>query len=149
MGINNELRKNINTAIQSTGASLYDIEVSNEGGHNYLRVFIQNKDGVSLGLCEEISRLISPLIDVHDPLGGRYFFEVSSPGIERSLKNESHFVNSIGEKVKITLKDKTKIIGELLSYSEQNGTLDINVDGETKQYLLSDIIKARTYFEWK
>ncbi len=148
MGISNELKNDIITAIQSTGATLYDIEVTNENGYDYLRVYIKAKDGVNLALCEEVSRLVSPLIDVHEPLRGKYFFEVSSPGIERTLRSSTHFENSLGESVKLTLVDKRKLNGKILAFDTESDTLHIEVEGAPVMIPLSEISKARTYFEW-
>jgi len=148
MTINNDLRAKIETAIATTEAKLYDMEFTNEGGIDYFRIYIKSPEGVNLALCEEVSRLVSPLIDVYEPIKGKYFFEVSSPGIERSLKTPNHYANSIGERVKLTLVDKKKIFGEVISFDGENGVLKIKNGENIEEYPIKDILKARTYFEW-
>ena len=63
------------------------------------RVIVTSKDGVNLDKCAEISRLISPILDIDEPMGGKYNLEVSSPGIERKFKKPEHFIASVGLKV--------------------------------------------------
>jgi len=139
------MEKIVKQIVEDNGFRLYDIEITEENGHKYYRIYIQKKDGSSVNLdeCAEINRIISPIFDVEDPIEDAYFLEVSSPGVERPLKKLEHFKNSIGEKVKITLKDGSKIKGKLQDVTDEK----INV--KNKIIPFSNIKKARTYFEWK
>jgi ribosome maturation factor RimP len=83
---------------------------------------------------------------VYEPVAGEYRLEVSSPGIERKLKTEANYKASVGETVKVTLKDKTKAQGKLVSADRDGFTLDIN--GEQESYPYSNVSKARTFFQW-
>jgi len=137
----------IKNIIKENGASYYDSEIVSENGHKIFRIFIIAKDGVNLDLCAKISRIISPIIDLNPPVNGAYTLEVSSPGIERSLKKPEHFEGSIGEFIKIKLINTDKIIGKLESFDGK--TLKIlEDDGEFTQINLEDIDKARTYYKW-
>ena len=90
----------------------------------------------------KINDLISPFLDVCDPIDGEYFLEVSSPGLERILKKPKHFQLSSGDKIEIKLIDKTKITG-ILGVSDNEGFyLD------STYYRYSDIKKAKSIFEW-
>jgi ribosome maturation factor RimP len=139
------MKEIVKQIVEDNGFRLYDIEITEEQGHKYYRIYIQKSDGSSVNLdeCAEINRIISPIFDVEEPMSESYFLEVSSPGIERPLKTKEHFKNSIGEKVKITLNDGSKIIGKLQDVGEEK----INV--KNKIIPFSNIKKARTYFEWK
>lgn len=139
-------RDNMVKIVESCGVSLYDTEVVNEFESRIFRLYITSKDGITLEKCAEVSRILSPIFDVEPPLEGEYIFEVSSPGIERKLLRPEHFQSSIGEKVKIKLKDKEKYIG-ILEASDAN-TISVRVNDETKKIAIEDIEKARTYFEW-
>jgi ribosome maturation factor RimP len=139
------MKEIVKQIVEDNGFRLYDIEITEEQGHKYYRIYIQKSDGSSVNLdeCAEINRIISPIFDVEDPINESYFLEVSSPGVERPLKKLEHFQNSIGEKVKVTMKDGSKIIGKLQDVTDEK----INV--KNKIIPFSNIKKARTYFEWK
>jgi len=137
----------IKNIIEENGAIYYDSEIVSENSNKIFRIFITAKDGVNLDLCAKISRIISPIIDLDPPINGTYALEVSSPGIERSLKKPEHFRGSIGETVKIKLINTDKIIGELKSYDGK--TLKIlEDDGEEISIDIEEIDKARTYYKW-
>ena len=80
--------------------------------------------------------------DVEDPVEGRYFLEVSSPGVERKLTKPEHFEKSIGENVKVTLNDGTKVKGQLKSFVDNEAEI-----GKEK-VKFEDIKKAKTYVDW-
>ncbi|MDR1285448.1 MAG: ribosome maturation factor RimP [Campylobacteraceae bacterium] len=136
------VNENIEKLIENCGMKLYDTESVTENGHKIFRVYITSKEGVSLEKCEEVSRILSPIFDLNPPISGHYYFEVSSPGIERSLKSPKHFKASIGENVKIKLDNETSIEGII-----KNADDDYVEIGEDK-ILYKNIKKARTYFEW-
>ena len=138
--------KQITKIVESCGVSLYDTEIASEFDKKIFRIYITSQEGINLDKCAEISRILSPIFDVEPPLDGEYLLEVSSPGIERKLIKPEHFTASIGEKVKIKLKDKEKFIGILEGF--ENNTLRVRVDQELKEISLDALDKARTYFEW-
>ena len=139
------MKEIVKQIVEDNGFRLYDIEISDEGDNRFYRIFIQKADGgnVTLDECAMINRIISPIFDVEEPMSDAYFLEVSSTGIERPLKKIEHFEKSIGEKVKISLKDGSKIIGKLQDVKDNK----INV--KNKIIPFDNIKKARTYFEWK
>ena len=135
----------ITKIVESCGVSLYDTEIASEFDKKIFRIYITSKEGINLDKCAEISRILSPIFDVEPPLDGEYLLEVSSPGIERKLLKPEHFTASIGEKVKIKLKDKEKFVGILEGF--ENNTLRVRVESELKEISLDALDKARTYFE--
>jgi ribosome maturation factor RimP len=137
-----ELRDVIKNIVEDNGCELYDIELTEEDGHKYYRVYITKPGGVSLNDCAAINNLISPIFDIEDPVEGRYFLEVSSPGLERKLTKKEHFEKSIGENVKVTLNDGTKVKGQLKSFVDNEAEI-----GKEK-VKFDDIKKAKTYIEW-
>lgn len=142
------LESDIKSIVESVGATLYDTVITSEFGETIFRVSVTEKGSKSISLdkCVEISRLLSPLLDVTPPVGGEYRLEVSSPGIERKLTKLDHFESSIGEKVSVTTKGKEKYKGELKAVVNE----EIVVDAEEGEVSIPfhDIVKARTYFEW-
>ena len=69
---------------------VWDIEYVREGGRYVLRITIDREDGVDIDHCERFHRAIDPVLDAADPIPDAYVLEVSSPGIERELKNDFH-----------------------------------------------------------
>lgn len=142
----NDIRDNIEKVVESLGASLYDIEVVSEFDETIFRIMITKQGGVNLDDCAQISRELSPFLDVNPPMENEYRLEVSSPGIERKLMNPKHFIQSIGEKVKLKIADVGQIIGLLKDANEKEIVIEVN--DETKTFTYPQINKARTYFEW-
>jgi ribosome maturation factor RimP len=140
----NSLDESIKKVVESEGVNLYDIERTVENDYNYFRVYITGKD-INLSICERLSKIISPMLDVDEPMRGKYFFEVSSPGLERALKKLEHYKASIGEKAKVNCYDG-KFVGTIKSI--ESNSIIFDVDGEDKKVDIEDIKSARTYIEW-
>ena len=140
------LEESIKLAVESLGAKLYDIVTVKEHDRNIFRVLVTAENGISLDKCAEISRMISPILDVDEPMGGEYILEVSSPGIERKLRKKEHFISSVGEKVKI--KDFAMEIykGELIS--ADNEKIIVKTEFGDDEITYDSILAAATYFEW-
>ncbi len=140
------LEESIELTVKGCGVELYDIVNVKENDTSIYRIFITSKDGVNLDKCAEISRLISPLLDVHEPLGGKYNLEVSSPGIERKLKRPEHYVASIGENVRVKDFDKVITEGKLKSANDNEIVL-VTEDGD-QLISYDNISSASTYYDW-
>ncbi|RXJ77763.1 ribosome maturation factor RimP [Aliarcobacter skirrowii] len=140
------LEEQIKLIVENSGLNLYDIVTTKEHDRNIFRVIVTSKDGVNLDKCAEISRVISPLLDVEEPMGGKYNLEVSSPGIERKLKKIEHFIASVGEKVKVKNIDTEVFKGELI-FADENKIV-VKIDNLEVEIAHNDILSASTYFEW-
>jgi ribosome maturation factor RimP len=146
--IDQELEESIALAVKGSGVDLYDIQLTKEHKTNILRVYITSKDGIDLDKCADVSRLISPLLDVEDPISGKYNLEVSSPGIERKLKSLHHFQCSIGENIKIKEYSTETFKGKLLDVSEDGIITIEDIDNGEVKIKYDDILAASTYFDW-
>ncbi|MDD4329384.1 MAG: ribosome maturation factor RimP [Aliarcobacter sp.] len=140
------LEESIKLAVESLGANLYDIVNAKEHDRNIFRVLITAENGISLDKCAEISRMISPILDVDEPMGGEYILEVSSPGIERKLRKKDHFIASVGEKVKIKNFAMEIFKGELIS--ADNEKIVVKTEFGDDEITYDSILAAATYFEW-
>jgi len=137
--------------IQDCGANLYDTETVIENGQKIYRVFITAQNGINLDKCAEITRIISPILDLDPPMSGKYALEVSSPGIERNLSTISHFEQSIGENVKVKLEGEevnTKFQGKIMKVSDKNIVVYDKEKQEDITFTIAEILKAKTYFQW-
>ena len=99
-----ELRKRLEAAIERLGYELTDLEVRLSGKGGLVGLTIDKPDGINLEDCEKVSRQVSSLMDVEDPIGGEYTLEVSSPGLERPLYTLDQFLRYVGENVAIRLR---------------------------------------------
>ncbi|WP_368029058.1 ribosome maturation factor RimP [Arcobacter sp. s6] len=140
------LEQSIKLAVESLGAKLYDIVTTKEHDRNIFRVLVTAEGGISLDKCAEISRMISPILDVDEPMNGEYILEVSSPGIERKLKNKDHFKASIGEKVKIKNFATEVFKGELIC--ADNEKIVVKTEFGEDEITYDNILAAATYYEW-
>ena len=140
------LEESIKLAVESLGANLYDIVTVKEHDKNIFRVLVTAENGISLDKCAEISRMISPILDVDEPMGGEYILEVSSPGIERKLRKKEHFLASVGEKVKIKNFATEVYKGELIS--ADNEKIVVKTEFGEEEITYDNILAAATYFEW-
>lgn len=151
----------IDPVVRAHGAELVDIELKNESGW-ILRVLVEKlgasaermstKDAaINLELCSNIARDLSPALDVADPIPHRYHLEVSSPGVERTLRKPADFVRFKGEKAKLKLKNAVagqKVLVGTLGAVSQEGVVDM-VDGDrTYNVPLEDVLSARLVFEF-
>lgn len=140
------LEESIQIAVEGCGVSLYDIVNLKENDNNIYRVYITSSEGISLDKCAEVSRQISPLLDVHEPLSGKYNLEVSSPGIERKLKKPAHFKASMNENIRIKDFEKNILEGKLLRADDNEIVLQTEHGEEIISY--DEISLASTYYEW-
>ncbi len=140
--------------VPQLGVELVDVEWS--GGT--LRVVVDSDGGVTTDQLASVNRMVSPLLDQHDPISGRYTLEVSSPGVERPLKRLDHYRRAVGEDVIVKVlpgHEPRRLRGRLRLVEDDAVTLDVTeIDGvdldqaEERVVPFSQIDKARTSFDW-
>ena len=109
--------------IEEIGYKLYDVEYVKEGKNYFLRIYIDNEKGIDLNDCEKVNDAIMEPLDKADYIKEQYFLEVSSPGVERTLRKDEHLEKNIGKEIYIKLfqKDndgKKEYKGTLKKYTE-------------------------------
>ncbi len=126
-----KLRKITQPIVEKNNCELYHVEYVKEAGENFLRIYIDSSNGISLEDCEKVSRATSEVLDVEDPITDSYYLEVSSPGIERILYDDNHLEKYIGHNVLVNLNSlydgKKKLEGNLLGFSDIQ--IEIEYDG--------------------
>lgn len=136
--------------VEGEGYEIYDVEYVKEGPHWFLRLFISRDSGVDIDDCETISRALSTLLDEKDCISTNYFLEVSSPGIERVLRQDEHFENAVGEKVKVKLYREVEGMkeaeGELVC--AEGGKIIISTGISQIEIEKKNIAKANIMFEF-
>lgn len=118
------------------------------GRKQVLQVMIEKSDGsdVSVDDCAKASRMISPVLDVFDPVEGAYALEVSSPGIDRPLTRISDFDRFAGFETKIELGQaqagRRRFKG-LLRGVDGDGNICLDVDGDGLLFAPSAVLSAK------
>ncbi len=88
------------------GYELVDVTLHGRGRRALLRVTIDKEGGVTLNDCEFFSRRLEALLDVEDPIAGPYTLEVSSPGLDRPLRDLNDLRRNIGKLVRVVTKEQ-------------------------------------------
>ena len=126
----------ITPVVEALGCDLWGIEYLSQGRHTLVRIYIDKEDGIGVEDCEKVSRQVSSLFDVEDPVAGQYTLEVSSPGMDRPLYTVEQYQRFVGEQVAIKLsrafEGRKKFSGQLVAV--ENDELVVQVDDE--QYIL-------------
>ncbi len=144
-----KFEENISTYVKELDLELADVEYVSEGGYNYLRVYVEKKDGdTSLDDCVALSRKIDTLAD--EIIKEKFFLEVSTPGLDRKLKKEKDFIRFVGEKVKIYTRSQVegrKAFEGLIEKYEDGVIFLLEETGKTVKIPLSKLRKSNLIYE--
>lgn len=116
--------------VEELGYDLVDVEFVREGSDWFLRLYIDRRGGIGLDDCAKVSETVDPLIEEQVPIQHAYYFEVSSPGLDRPLKTVKDFKRYADEEVEVKLykaRDGVKkFTGKLLGFDEEQKLLQID-----------------------
>jgi ribosome maturation factor RimP len=136
--------------LENSDMELVDVEFVKEGPHRYLRVIIDKEDGITIEDCQELSKFLNKALDGKDIVKERYYLEVTSPGIERELKDDEDFAKFKGEKVTVKLyhpiNGMKKFVGVLKGFSESY--LVVIKDEEEIKVPKNKIAQVKLYHEF-
>jgi len=136
--------------LERLGYELVDLEFSGGRGSAMLRVFIDRQTGVGIEDCEAVSREVSALLDVHDPVPTGYRLEVSTPGLDRVLRTPAHYARFAGAQVAVELavprEGRRRYTGRLLQ-SDADG-MELMVEGAAVTFPYREVAQARLVPEW-
>lgn len=139
----------LSDVITNLGYELYDVEYAKEGKDYFLRIYIDNENGISLEDCEKVNNAIDGILDKADFIKERYFLEVSSTGVERTLRKDKHLEKNLGEKVEVKLfkqmNGKKQIIGILESFDANNVYVKEDIEQEIER---KNIALIKTVYDW-
>ena len=114
------------------------------GRTSTLRIYIDSEDGINVDDCADVSRQVSAILDVEDPIADKYNLEVSSPGLDRPLFTLEQFQRYVGEDIAVHLRipvlDRRKWQGKLEKI--ENDMLTLIVDGQEQVLIFGNIQKA-------
>ncbi len=155
------LERVVEPITRAHGAEVVDMELKPDRGAWVLRIYVEKAGAatnnlstrdaaVDLELCANISRDLSPALDVADLIAHAYRLEVGSPGIERPLRGEKDFARFTGQKAKLKLREAVDgqrvLVGALDGISE--GRVRVALGTHTREVPLSLVESARLVFEF-
>lgn len=125
--------------------SLWDVEYVKEATGMVLRIYIDSEEGIGIDDCVAFSGVMDPLLDEADPIPDSYTFEVSSAGLERELKKESHFAFALGKEVEAKLYRPREGLksykGQLKDY--ENGAVTLDCGGADVHFEKEELASLR------
>lgn len=148
--IEKKVQELLEKIINDLGYDLYDVLYVKEGKDYYLKIIIDKSEGISIEDCETVNNAIDEILDTADYIKDQYFLEVSSPGIERALRKEKHFLSQIGNEIEVKLykqiNSKKELRGILEEYNDNE--IILNVNDEKIKIELKSIAMAKTIYNW-
>ncbi len=124
------------------GCELWGVEYMAQGRRALLRVYIDKEGGIGVDDCEKVSRQVSSVLDVEDPIQSEYTLEVSSPGMDRPLFKLEQFESSVGETVAVRLRlpfeGRRKFTGLLKGIENEEIVLEVDNEEYVLPYELVD-----------
>ena len=131
-------------SVEDLGCELWGIECQRVGRYLTVRLFIDKEGGVTVDDCADVSRQVSAVLDVEDPIADKYNLEVSSPGLDRPLFTLAQYTSYIGQEIVVHLRipvaDRRKWQGELAKI--ENDMITLIVDKQEQILAFGNIQKA-------
>jgi ribosome maturation factor RimP len=138
----------IEPTVQALDLELWGVEHASQGKYSVLRIFIEREAGVTIDDCERVSRQVSAIFDVEEPIAGEYTLEVSSPGMTALLFTPQQFQQYCGEEVSVRMRTpvdgRRKFKGTLTDVVDD--IIHIQVDGNDFELPHGDIEKANIVY---
>lgn len=137
------------TCAKDLGLEIVDVEWVKENHNNILRIIADKDGGLNIDDSITLNEAISLRLDEEDFINEEYMLEVSSPGIERPLKNDNDIINAIGDYINIrtyaAIEGIKEFEGYLKDYSDGKISIEVNIKGKSKTYIIekSKISKIR------
>ena len=126
----------IEPAINGLGFDLWGIQQVSQRGSSTLRIFIDSDKGITVDDCAKVSYQVSSVLDVEDPIEGRFTLEVSSPGMDTPLFTLPQYMKYIGQWLKISLRvpfdGRRRFVGVLTAIEDEEIVLQV----EQEEYVL-------------
>ena len=140
-----QLETLLGPTVEGLGCRLWGIEYQSQGRRSVLRVYIDRDAGVSIEDCKLVSKQISALLDVEEPIGGSYTLEVSSPGMDRCLFRPDQYAESIGESIDLRLnfpfEGRRRLVGRMVGF--ENDEVAVQLDDTEFLIPLENVQRAR------
>ena len=130
------LQELIEPSVVALGYQLWGIEMVSQGRHSMLWIYIDAENGIGVDDCANVSRQVSGILDVEDPISGEYTLEVSSPGMDRPLFTLEQYKAFVGHVLQVKLRmpfdGRRRFKGVLKGFEDE----DIVLVVDQEEYLL-------------
>lgn len=151
-GLIQQLTELAGQAASGSNIEIVEVDLRGSGKARLLRVYIDKPGGVMHGDCEYVSERLGALLDETDAIqGDAYTLEVSSPGVERKLRNPRDFERALGRRIKVSLREPIEerrgMEGKLAAFTGEVLELE-TAPGKVTQIPLKSVQKANLKFEW-
>ncbi|MDU7785617.1 MAG: ribosome maturation factor RimP [Aggregatibacter aphrophilus] len=139
-----KLQELVQGSVEDLGCELWGIECQRVGRYLTVRLFIDKEGGITVEDCADVSRQVSAVLDVEDPIADKYNLEVSSPGLDRPLFTLNQFERYLGQEIllhlRIPVADRRKWQGQLAKI--ENDMITLIVDRKEQVLAFGNIQKA-------
>lgn len=144
--IEDKIAATVEPLAKELALELVDVEYVQERDW-YLRIFIDKPEGVGIEDCEQLSRLVEPVLDELDFLKQAYYLEVSSPGLDRVLRRDKDFVRYAGRLVDVKFFQPKAGVKQLTAtlIGLSNGNISVSADGKVYLFQMDEVAQVRLH----
>jgi ribosome maturation factor RimP len=144
-----EVEAMVRPVVEAAGLELVEATFLRGKGRGVLRVTVDREDGVDLETIGEVSERVSRRLDLEGFDPGPYSLEVSSPGVERPLRDPRHFARALGARVKLKVREEQgarSIEGTLVDAGPER--VRISTGSGERELAYEDVVSAQTVHDW-
>ena len=138
----------VSPIVDALDLEFWGCELVRQGKYSLIRVYIDRESGVDISDCEKVSRQVSAVFDVEEPITEEYTLEVSSPGLERPLFRLEQFRKYVGSIIQLRMKNpqdgRKKFKGDLVRVDDDS--IVLSIDGGEVEFQYTDIDKANLIY---
>lgn len=145
----------VEPVLRGEGYELVEVEFTGAARNALLRIYVDKPGGITVDDCASVSHVVSPLLDVDDPIDSAYDLEISSPGLDRPLRRPEDYEKYAGRKVKVKTfgplpgaADNRKVFPGVLKGFE-DGQVVVDVDGTEFRIPHDAVAKANLVYEFE
>lgn len=129
---------------------LVDILLKGFAGNQKLLIFIDGDNGISIDHCSKLSRKVGAILEEREMMDGKYFLEVSSPGLEHPIKLKRQYEKNVGRMLEVEAKDGRKVKGKLVKVEDDLVALETSDSAENQLNMnFSEIIQSKIEVSFK
>lgn len=144
-----EVEAMVRPVVEAAGLELIEATFVREQGRRILRVTVDREGGVDLDAIGDVSERVSRRLDLEGFNPGPYSLEVSSPGVERPLREPTHYSRAVGERVKLKLRGpegSRSLEGTVVEATPE--AVRVSTDTGELSVAYDEIASARTVHDW-
>ena len=144
------LEESLKKDVEDFGYELEYVECEKEGSTQYVRIVIDKESGITTEDCEKVSRALDEKVDKLVKYEAGYVLEVSSPGLERKLKNFKLYNKYLGSKVLIKVYEKINGQKELIGILQKvdENSIKLQIEDEVVNIEMKNISSGNTVYDF-